>query len=54
MEEFAAFLIAINPHGLLNWISAAYCGYVYGQLGKGLILFFALLNIAFGLFGILG
>lgn len=53
MEEINAFMTAINPYGLLNWIAAAYCGYVTGRTGNGLVLFFCLLNLLFGIFGIL-
>lgn len=49
MEEFAAFMAAINPYGALNWFAAAYCGYIYNKIGGGLILFFALINIVFGI-----
>ena len=54
MEEFTAFMNAINPYGALNWFSAAYCGYVYSRIGNGLILVFTLLNIGFGILGLLG
>jgi hypothetical protein len=54
MEEFNAFMIAINPYGLLNWISAIYCGYVYNKIGNGVILFLALLNLVLGITIIIG
>lgn len=53
MEEFNAFMIAINPYGLINWLVAFYCAYVTGRTGSGLILFLCLLNVLFGIFIIL-
>ena len=53
MEEINAFFTVINPYGVLNWIAAIYCGYVVGKTGSGLILFFCLLNVLFGIFNIL-
>jgi len=54
MEEFNAFMTAINPYGLLNWLAAIYCGYVYSKTANGVILFLALLNLVFGITSIIG
>lgn len=54
MEEVAVFLAALNPYGLLNWLAAAYCGYVYNKIGNGVTLFLGVLNVVFGIVNIVG
>lgn len=52
MEEVFAFMNAINPYGALNWIAAALCGYAWSKTENCLMMFFIVVNVAFGILGI--